>query len=439
MGGIAAIARELGHEVSGSDQNVYPPMSHTLQALGITLQEGYRAEHLQPHPDLVIIGNALSRGNLAIEYVLNQAIPYASGPEWLAEHVLQHKHVLAVSGTHGKTTTTAFLIWILRYAGKNPGYLIGGVAQDLPTTASLGDSPYFVIEADEYDTAFFDKRSKFLHYRPSTLIINNLEFDHADIFPDLEAIKKQFQYLLRTVPARGLLIHNAEDLATVDVMSRGCWSRAEIFSSVSPVRGWYVKNLAPDAGLFDVYKNEEKMGTVQWSMLGQHNISNALAAIAAAADVGVPASLACEALRHFKGVKRRLEVIAIVEGVTVYDDFAHHPTAIQETVKALRRAVHQERIIAVLQFGSNTMKLGTHYEKIAPALKEVDYTIFLEPKDFSLQDMCERMGSHAERFVTVDEIVARVMSIVRPGDHVLIMSNKSFDGLHDKLVLGLKN
>ncbi len=430
MGGVAAIARELGFDVSGSDQGVYPPMSDTLRNLGITLYEGYHPESLQPHPDLVIIGNALSRGNPAVEYVLDQNIAYVSGPEWLAQTLLQQRHVLAVAGTHGKTTTSSILTWILDYAGLNPGYLIGGVAQNFKTTARLGER-YFVIEADEYDTAFFDKRSKFLHYRPRTLILNNLEFDHADIFEDLEAIKRQFALLLRTVPAMGSVVVNAQDENLMDVLTRGCWSRQIQFAGDGVL---HARHATPDYSEFDVYAANDFQGHVSWKMLGRHNMLNALAALGAAADVGVAMHTACAALSSFDGVKRRLEIRGVVNGVTVYDDFAHHPTAIRETVLALRRKVGAQRIIAVLQFGSNTMKQGEHSQHIAPALHEVDQAIFLEPENFSTQTICDALGNRAQRFTDVDVIVSYLVQQLAPGDHVLVMSNKSFGGIHQKIL-----
>lgn len=429
MGGIAAIARELGYEVSGSDEHVYPPMSDTLARLGVTLKEGYNPSHLTPKPDLVIIGNALSRGNPAVEYVLNEQIPYMSGPEWLRDDVLQHRHVLAISGTHGKTTTTAMLAWILDYAGFNPGYLIGGVARDFNTTARLG-SDYFVIEADEYDTAFFDKRSKFMHYRPNTLVMNNLEYDHADIFPDLNAIKLQFQYLLRSVPAKGLVITNGHDNNLSDVLSRGCWSRQASFGSQE---GWWAQAI-PESSHFDVYFKTEYMGRVEWTVLGGHNQLNALAAIASAHDVGISVSTACDALAKFKGVKRRLEVIAIKNGVTFYDDFAHHPTAIRETVGALRRHVGQQRIIAVLQFGSNTMRMGVQMAQLVPALTEADQVILLQPDHIDVAVVLDGLGRKAVCYKSVDLIITAITDSVQSGDHVLLMSNKSFDGLREKLI-----
>lgn len=433
MGGIAAIARELGHEVSGSDQGVYPPMSDTLRSLGVTLKEGYLAENLQPQPDLVIIGNALSRGNPAVEYVLDQNIPYVSGPQWLSEQVLQKRHVLAVAGTHGKTSTTAMLTWVMQYAGLNPGYLIGGVAKDFEKTCALGDSDYFVIEADEYDTAFFDKRSKFLHYRPRTLILNNLEFDHADIFADLDAIKLQFQYLLRSVPAAGQIISNGDDENLDSVLDRGCWSRKTGFSLRGNI-GWTANNITDDYANFDVYFDSELQGSVNWKMFGRYNIANALAAIAATVDLGVDPKVACEALSQFGGLKRRMELRGMFNGISVYDDFAHHPTAIAETLDGLRKRVGQDRIIAILQFGSNTMKAGEHGKRIATALKFADEVILLEPADFDLVPICIAIGPHAKAFASVDEIVVHAQQITQPGDHVLVMSNKGFGGIHKKLL-----
>lgn len=433
MGGIAAIARELGHDVSGSDQGVYPPMSDTLQALGITLMEGYDPQHLQPQPDLVIIGNALSRGNPAVEYVLNHQIPYTSGPQWLAETVLHQRHVLAVAGTHGKTTTSSMLTWILEHAGFNPGYLIGGVAKNFTTTARLGER-YFVIEADEYDTAFFDKRSKFIHYRPRTVILNNLEFDHADIFPNLDAIKLQFQYLLRSVPSEGLVLRHAHDLNLAAVIERGCWSRLQTFGDEA---SWHAREVSADCREFDVYCGERYQGHVSWMMLGRHNLTNALAAIAAAVDTGVTAEQACAALSVFQGIRRRLEIRGEVNGVTIYDDFAHHPTAIRETVTALRHAVGEERIIAILQFGSNTMKQGEHAQQIAPALQAADEVILLRPQDFDSSVICNELGAHARQFDTVDQIVDDLAQTSKPRDHILIMSNKGFGGIHGKVLEAL--
>lgn len=435
MGGIAAIATELGHEVSGSDLNVYPPMSDTLAHLGITLSQGYLTEHLQPTPELVIIGNALSRGNPAVEYVLNNKIPYISGPQWLAEQVLSKRHVLAVAGTHGKTTTTSMLAWILEYAGKKPGFLIGGVAEDFQKSARLGQD-YFVIEADEYDTAFFDKRSKLIHYHPNTFILNNVEFDHADIFADLDAIQTQFHYGIRTVPGDGLVISNAADANVSDVLARGCWSRQQTFGSE---QGWSAQRLKDDCSAFEVYFQGEKEGDIQWSMIGRHNMSNALAAIAAAKDIGVTVAQACLALNCFQGIKRRLELRGRVNDIAVYDDFAHHPTAIRETVDALRARVGQQRIIAVLQFGSNTMKLGEHSSRIAASLENADQIVFLQPENFVTDSICKSIGDSACHFSTVDDIINNVTAHAKPQDNILIMSNRGFDNIHTRLLTRLES
>ncbi len=434
MGGIATLAKALGHTVTGSDLNVYPPMSDTLAQQNIDIKQGFLPEHLLPAPDLVIIGNALSRGNSAIEYVLNQNIPYTSGPQWLAQQVLSKRHVLAVAGTHGKTTTTSMLTWILEYAGKTPGFLIGGVAQDFQQSARLGQD-YFVIEADEYDTAFFDKHSKLIHYHPNTFILNNVEFDHADIFDNLEAIKTQFHYGIRTVPGNGLIISNGADENVLAILARGCWSRQQSFNSES---SWSARKLREDCSEFDIYFEGVKQGQVQWHMMGRHNMSNAMAAIAAAKDIGIEVSLACEALHCFKGIKRRLELRGCVNDISVYDDFAHHPTAIKETVDALRARVGAQRIVAVLQFGSNTMKLGEHSQAIAPALKNADRTILLEPEQFNLDAISQAIGGNASCFKTVDAIIENVATQSQPQDHILIMSNKSFDNIHLRLLKRLE-
>ncbi len=433
MGGVAVLARQLGFIVTGSDENVYPPMSDTLQNAGIQIMAGYDPKHLQPHPDLVVIGNAMSRGNPSIEYVLNHDIPYMSGPQWIAEHVLQHRHVLAVSGTHGKTTTTALLAWIVSKAGLKPGFLIGGVANGFDRTAELGEGPYFVIEADEYDTAFFDKRSKFIHYRPNTLVLNNLEYDHADIFPDLEAIKKQFQILVRTVPANGLIIRPQNDSNLEDVLQRGCWSCVETFSGKNA--DWEVKNMNPAGSEFEIFYRNQYQGAVNWSMIGLHNVNNALAAVAAANNVGVKPAHAIEALNTFAGLKRRLEVRGVVNNITVYDDFAHHPTAIETTLQGLRAKVGDSRIVAILQFASNTMKSGVHsVQSIANAVKAADVVVVLQPEEWDITDLVQHIHQATQVYKNVEEIINRVALQLRPGDHVLIMSNKGFGGIHQKLI-----
>ncbi len=432
MGGIARLAQELGHEVSGSDTDIYPPMSTQLAGMGITLMQGYQPSHLLPHPDCVVIGNALSRGNPAVEYVLDQGLPYTSGPQWLAEHVLGDRWVLAVAGTHGKTTTSAMLAWILEYAGLNPGFLIGGVPNNFAVSSRLGKTPFFVVEADEYDTAFFDKRSKFVHYRPRTAILNNLEFDHADIFADLAAIEQQFHHFVRTIPSTGLIVANGRDEAIKQVLARGCWTPVEPFASE---QGWSCGPQTADGG-FEIAWQGKALGKVTWKLLGEHNQHNALAAIAAARHVGVPPAQAIAALGEFKNVKRRMEVRAVVRGITLYDDFAHHPTAIATTLEGLRRRVGEARIIAVLEPRSNTMRMGVHRHTLAPALSLADSVIFYQPKNLSwdLSTVTATLGSRAQVFDSTHAIANYLANSARAGDHVVIMSNGGFDGLHEKLM-----
>jgi len=365
MGGIAALARELGHEVEGSDANVYPPMSTQLEQLGIALQSGYSAEHLQPAPDLVVVGNALSRGNAAIEQVLNEALPYVSGPQWLGDTLLAKRRVLAVAGTHGKTTTTAMLAWILQSCGRQPGFLVGGVPENFGVSARLGEGEDFVIEADEYDTAFFDKRSKFVHYHAHVAILNNLEYDHADIFPDVAAIQRQFHHLVRTVPGRGRLVVNAEDARLAEVLAMGAWTPVTTFGI--DAGDWRARLLAADGSQFAVSHQGHELGAVQWALRGRHNAMNALAAIAAAAAVGVPAADASAALADFRSAKRRLEVVGEAQGVRGYDDFAHHPTAIATTLAGLRAKVGKARILVGMEPRSNSMRLGAHASELAPS------------------------------------------------------------------------
>ncbi len=444
MGGIALLARALGHEVSGSDANVYPPMSSQLQAQGIHLQEGFDPLHLQPAPDCVVIGNALSRGNPAVEYVLNSGLTYTSGPQWLAEHVLKDRWVLAVAGTHGKTTTASLLAWILDANGLAPGFLIGGVPDNFGLSARLGETPFFVVEADEYDTAFFDKRSKFIHYHPRTLILNNLEFDHADIFPDLEAIKLQFQYLLRTVPGDGLIISNQAEAALQEVLMRGCWTPVEGFSAQAQADDWQIVDESKDGVCFDVQFRQQHQGRVQWSLMGRHNMANALAAIAAARHAGVPAGLAAESLSDFKGIKRRMEVRGQVGRVTVYDDFAHHPTAISSTLQGLRAHVGDEPIIAILEPRSNTMRMGVHQRTLVPALQQADDVLIYQPAGINW-DMTAILNSIDENitlFSDVDKIVHAAVDLVqgRAGDalHILVMSNGGFENIHSRLLTALR-
>lgn len=440
MGGIAVIAREMGFQVSGSDQNVYPPMSDTLAAHGVEILTGFSADHIKPRPDLVIVGNICSRGNPELEAVLDENIAYTSGPQWLAETVLSKRHVLAVSGTHGKTSVTSMLTWILTEAGLNPGYLIGGVAQNFSRTAALGKSPYFVIEADEYDSAFFDKRPKFLHYRPRTLIINNIEFDHGDIYRDLDAIKLQFQYLLRTVPATGLVIHPENDTDIEDVIAKGIWAESQtIAAETSP---WQVKLLQPDASQFEVFYQAKSCGVVRWKMLGQHNVENALAAIAAAVHVGVKAERAVEALCCFSGVKRRMEFVGEVNGVSIYDDFAHHPTAIKRTLQALHQKASGKPIVAILQFGSNTMRSGGHKtEEVASSLAAADKVVLLDDQaeNTYIAALRRHLPMPVQVCKSVDEIVTSMGHTLKPQDQVLIMSNKGFGGLAARLLVCIPN
>ncbi len=436
MGGIARLAREAGHEVSGSDANVYPPMSTQLAALGIDVKQGYLPRHLEPAPDCVIIGNALSRGNPAVEYVLDRGIDYTSGPQWLAEHILRGRWVLAVAGTHGKTTTSSMLAWILEHAGLQPGFLIGGVPHNFGDTARFGAAPFFVIEADEYDSAFFDKRSKFAHYRPRTAILNNLEFDHADIFADLAAIELQFHHFLRTVPASGLIVSNAQDEAIGRVLKRGCWTPVETFGSDS---GWAAGPAETDSG-FDIFWRGARQGRLRWGQLGEHNRHNALAAIAAARHAGVTPSAAIAALGAFQGVKRRLEVRGTAHGVTVYDDFAHHPTAIATTIAGLRRSLGHARIIAVLEPRSNTMRLGVHQHTLGPSLAGADSALLYAPPDlgWNLSGVAATLADKGQVFDSIDAIVAHLVQHAHAGDHVLIMSNGGFGELHERLMEALR-
>jgi UDP-N-acetylmuramate: L-alanyl-gamma-D-glutamyl-meso-diaminopimelate ligase len=447
MGGVAAIAKAAGFRVTGSDLNVYPPMSTQLEALGIELIQGYGAAQLDLQPDIVVVGNALSRGSPVVEAMLDRGMAYASGPQWLAEHVLREKHVIAVAGTHGKTTTTAMLTWILEDAGLAPGFLIGGVPGNFDSTARLGQGSFFVIEADEYDTAFFDKRAKFVHYRPRTAILNNLEFDHADIYEDVAAIRRQFNQLLRTVPAAGRLIVNGEDAELAATLKMGCWTPCETFALAKPPRGggpdaeWSATIAAGSAaGRFTVLCRGQAVAEVSWPLLGEHNVMNALAAIAAARHAGVAPARAAQALGAFLGVKRRMEIRGVVDGVTVYDDFAHHPTAIATTLEGLRARVAGARIIAVLEPRSNTMKLGVHREQLAPALELADRTWFLHSAElgWDLPSAVAALGARARFAPDVDALVKGLAQDSGPGDHVLVMSNGGFGGLHDKLLAALR-
>ena len=438
MGGVAVLARAAGHTVSGSDQNVYPPMSTQLEQQGIDLCEGYNPASLPAGVDQVVIGNALSRGNPMVEHVLNKNIPYTSGPQWLSENVLNGRWVLAVAGTHGKTTTSSMLAWILEYAGLDPGFLIGGVPANFGVSARLGRAPFFVVEADEYDTAFFDKRSKFVHYRPRTCILNNLEFDHADIFDDLAAIQKQFHHLIRTVPAEGKLIVNGDDARLHEVLEAGCWSQQESFSDNG--NAWSIRNVSEDGSAFDVYSENRHAGSIHWQLHGAHNRHNALAAIAAARHAGVPVKEACEALAAFSGIRRRLELIGDIGGVRVYDDFAHHPTAIMETLKAAQEIAAGKRIIAILEPRSNTMRMGVHRQELMGSLQGADQIYLYEPANIDW-DMRE-IACHSEKPATVfddtQQLIDAVCEQAQAGDCVIIMSNGGFEGLHTRLVEALE-
>lgn len=432
MGGIAALAKALGHKVTGSDAQVYPPMSDQLAALGVEVYQGYDAEQLQPRPDLVIIGNALSRGNPAVEAVLNQRIPYRSGAQWLHDELLQDKWVLAVAGTHGKTTTASMLAWILAHAGYQPGFLVGGVLANFGCSAALGNSDFFVIEADEYDTAFFDKRSKFVHYQPSTLILNNLEFDHADIFADLAAIQTQFHHLVRIVPGYGQIIYPAGEAAIDEVLARGCWSEQR---TMGPNGDWQLQLEQADASCFTVTHRQQSL-QVQWSLVGAHNAANAVMAMAAAHHVGVPLAHAAAALGEFKNTKRRLELLGSPAGVDVYDDFAHHPTAIATTLAGLRAKVSEQRIFAVLEPRSNTMKRGVHADQLEAALAQADHCLMLQPQ--GLQWKVADYVPDAQIADSVETLLEALMTQVKAGDSVVIMSNGGFDGLHQKLLTRLQ-
>ncbi len=435
MGGLALLARSLGHEVSGSDTGVYPPMSTQLKEAGIRLMEGYEPAHLQPEPDCVVVGNAMSRGNPAIEYMLDQGMRYTSGPQWLAEHVLHGRWVMAVAGTHGKTSTASLLAWILEDAGMSPGFLIGGVPSNFGISARLGDTLFFVVEADEYDTAFFDKRSKFVHYQPRTLILNNLEFDHADIFDDLAMIQRQFHHLVRTVPGNGLIIAPSDDLAISQVLEMGCWTPVEMFSAQGDIQ-WHSANSNPQASEFDLYNGSKKSGHVSWDLNGQHNLNNALAAVAAARHVGVPPEIAIEALASFKNVKRRMELRGEVSGICVYDDFAHHPTAIETTLNGLRARVGAERIIAVLEPRSNTMRMGVHGDYLAASLKAADQVLVYASNEleWDAATVFSELDGEVSTFDSVDAIITTLKSEARAGDHILIMSNGGFGGIHQRLL-----
>jgi len=440
MGGIAVLAKNAGHRVTGCDANVYPPMSTQLESQGIELIEGFGVEQLALNPDIYVIGNVVSRGNPLMEEILNRGLPYISGPQWLAENVLQGKWVMAVAGTHGKTTTSSMLAWILEYAGLAPGFLIGGVPENFSVSARLpqtpiqdpnSTSPFFVIEADEYDTAFFDKRSKFVHYRPRTAILNNLEFDHADIFADLAAIETQFHHLVRTVPQQGLVVSNGREASLERVIQRGCWTPVETFGASS---GWDM-GPADALGHFSVSWQGQTMGTVQWDLLGEHNRMNALAAIAAARHAGVQVAEAIAALAEFKNVKRRMELRGVVREISVYDDFAHHPTAIATTVAGLRSKVGKARILAVLEPRSNTMKLGVMKQALPDSLRDADLVFCYGANlGWSAQEALQPIAHKSQVFDDLPAMVQAICQVAQSGDHILVMSNGGFGGIHQQLL-----
>jgi UDP-N-acetylmuramate: L-alanyl-gamma-D-glutamyl-meso-diaminopimelate ligase len=437
MGSLAQLAAAQGHKVTGSDLNIYPPMSTQLKNAGIEVMAGYNVEHLKPAPDLVVIGNAMSRGNEAVEYVLNRHIPYTSGPAYLAQHILKDKWVLAVAGTHGKTTTSSMLTWVLEDCGFNPGFLIGGVPKNFEVSARLGESDFFVVEADEYDSAFFDKRSKFVHYQGRTVILNNLEFDHADIFKDIEAIKTQFHHLIRTVPGDGLLIYPQEEQHIRDTLEQGCWTPTSVLG-----KDWSYKLLDEAGSHFVVSQQGKVVGEVQWSQTGQHNVMNALACIAAAYHVGILPKDSIDALNRFEGVKRRMELVSQAQGINVYDDFAHHPTAIKSTLAGIRKSGQFKRIWAVIEPRSNTMRLGVHKAALPASVEDANHVLWFQPQGLNWQldavvDACNAHNNAAAQksvlFSDVDAIIAHLLKHAKTGDAVVLMSNGSFNGIHQKL------
>jgi UDP-N-acetylmuramate: L-alanyl-gamma-D-glutamyl-meso-diaminopimelate ligase len=435
MAGIARLARELGMSVTGSDAHAYPPMSEQLAVLGIDVMSGYDPAHLDPAPDCVVIGNAMTRGNPAVEHVLDEGLPFTSGPAWLAEHVLRGRWVLAVSGTHGKTTAASMLAWILEHAGLAPGFLVGGVPENFGASARMGEK-HFVVEADEYDSAFFDKRSKFVHYLPKTLVINNLEYDHADIFDDLAAIRRQFHHMVRTVPASGRILRPTPDAEIDRLMDMGCWTPLETFTANGADANWQASMTSADGSAFEVLRAGTAIGSVDWPLLGRHNVGNALAAIAAAAHAGVDPAEACTALAAFRNVRRRLEVCGKIGDITVYDDFAHHPTAIRATLEALRAHVGRQRIVAVLEPASNTMRSGVHKDTLGDALGDADTAwVYRSPSiGWDIASLEQTPGVDIRVSDDIDALVGAVSAQATGDDHVLIMSNSGFEGFHQRLL-----
>lgn len=437
MGSLALLARECGYQVTGSDDNVYPPMSTLLEEQGVTISKGYKPENIPVDVDQVVVGNVMKRGLEVVEYLLERNMPYTSGPQFLYEHILKDRWVIGVAGTHGKTTTSTMVAWILEYANLKPGFLIGGVPENFDISARLSqESPFFVVEADEYDTAFFDKRSKFVHYHPRTLIVNNIEYDHADIFPNVEAIQTQFHHLIRTVPRNGLIVANGIETTVNTMLKMGCWTPIEYFAGEGE---WQAQLVQKDGSEFKVLHKGKELGTVKWSMLGEHNVNNALAAIAAARHAGVPVDIAIAALGKFEGVKRRMQQRGVVRNVTVYDDFAHHPTAITTTLAGLRAKVGKARIIALLEPRSNTMRMGTHKEQLAQSLQAADQVFLYQPAglDWDLTGVVEELKGKGQVLYNIDELAQVAAQSAHSGDHILVMSNGGFGGIHEKLLRSL--
>lgn len=441
MAGIAMLAKEAGHQVSGADLAVYPPMDQQLLQAGIHFSQGYEETSVNLNADCQVIGNVMKRGQPATELILREKLNYCSAPEWLSRYILPGKIVLAVSGTHGKTTTTSLVTWLLEYAGYEPGFLIGGIPDNFGISARIGGGKYFVIEADEYDSAFFDKRSKFIHYHPDFLILNNLEFDHADIFPNLDAIKQQFHYLIRTVPDNGKIIFNAEDQNIAEVLQKACYTPCESFGVQTG--DWSANLLSEDGSVFEVFYQNQSQGIASWNLLGKHNVMNALAAFSMCHSIGASISIMLEALPHFKNVKRRLEIKANIHGITIYDDFAHHPTAIQTTLAGLKAKLAKQnkkhKIIAVLEFASHTMRMGVHKDKIELALQDADeiYCLIPQSDPWQLSEKLNQFSKPAKGFFDLEKLSQTLLESLQTDDHVLIMSNGGFGGLHQKVIQGL--
>ena len=449
MGGVAQLASALGHHVTGSDQQVYPPMSTLLKDAGISFTEGFDPEQLQPEPDVVVVGNIMSRGKPVVEALLNSQIPYTSGPQWLYEHLLHERWVIAVSGTHGKTTTASMIAWILEEAGLEPGFLIGGVPENFGCSARVGKSPFFIIEADEYDTAFFDKRSKFVHYHPQTLVINNLEYDHADIFSDLAAIQTQFHHLIRMVPGQGQIIYRKDEVSVEETLAMGCWTPTVTMGDEHSLAEWCYEAVESDYSTIEFYcvtdsGAKESMGVLEWDMIGEHNASNALASILAARHAGVPHSECIRALKTFKGIKRRMECRGVVRGITVYDDFAHHPTAIRTTLAGLRARVSnnlllnkkqgKQRIIALFEPRSNTMQMGIHAATLGASFTDADKLFMFQPQGIPFNLETHDYPIPTRIMTDIQALAKAVVAEAQSGDHILIMSNGGFGGIHQELL-----